>query len=99
MKEELLQGLSEEQLAKVKECKTQQQILELAKDEGVELSNEQLEAVAGGCGTTFDKYTTVPAAHCPKCGSTHYSGRVYGNCYRYTCFDCVPSYDWEAPIQ
>lgn len=51
MKEELLKGLSEEQIAKLKECKNQEEILAIAKEEGIELSDEQLEAVSGGaCG-------------------------------------------------
>ena len=48
MKKELLKGLSEEQIAKAKACKSQDELLKLAKEEGVELSNEQLEAVNGG---------------------------------------------------
>ena len=37
MKEELLKGLTEEQIAKVKACKNQEEILQLAKEEGIEL--------------------------------------------------------------
>ena len=48
MKEELLKGLSDEQIAKVKECKNQEELLKLAKDEGVELTSEQIEVVSGG---------------------------------------------------
>lgn len=40
MKEELLEGLSEEQIAKVKACKNQEKFLELAKEEGIELTDE-----------------------------------------------------------
>ena len=62
MKEELLKGLTEEQIAKIKECKNSEELLAFAKKEGVELSEEQLEAVnGGGCSET-----TEP---CPKCGS------------------------------
>jgi len=61
MKEELLKGLSEEQIAKVKACKNQEEILQLAKKEGVELSEEQLEAVSGGGCTVKPK--------CPFCKS------------------------------
>ena len=50
MREELLKGLSEEQIAKLQACKNQEEILELAKTEGVELNDEQLAAVNGGCG-------------------------------------------------
>ena len=64
MKEELLKGLSEEQIAKIKACKSQKEILELAKQEGIELTEEQLEAVSGGC------YTDKPAV-CPKCGAVN----------------------------
>ena len=48
MKEELFKGLSEEQIAKVKACKNTEEMLAIAKEEGVELTDEQLEAVSGG---------------------------------------------------
>lgn len=52
MKQELLKGLTEEQIAKIKACKNQEEVLKLAKEEGVELTDEQLEAVSGGsCDT------------------------------------------------
>ena len=44
MKEELLKGLTEEQVAKVKACKNQEEILKVAKEEGIELTDDQLEA-------------------------------------------------------
>ena len=62
MRKELLKGLSEEQIKKIEDCKSSEEILSLAKAEGIELTDEQLEAVSGGgClpGTT----------KCPKCGS------------------------------
>ena len=42
MKQGLLKGLTEEQLAKVKECKITEEMLALAKEEGIELTDEQL---------------------------------------------------------
>ena len=64
MKQELLKGLTEEQIAKVKACKSQAEILELAKKEGVALTDEQLEAVSGGgCGGGDSSHK------CPECGS------------------------------
>ena len=48
MKQDLLKGLSEEQIAKVKQCKNNEELLKLAKEEGIELTDEQLEAVNGG---------------------------------------------------
>ena len=47
-REELLKGLTEEQISKVRSCESTEEILQLAKSEGVELTNEQLAAVAGG---------------------------------------------------
>ena len=51
MKKELLNGLTEEQIAKVKACKNQEELLKLAKEEGVELTDEQLAAISGGSCT------------------------------------------------
>ena len=64
MKEELLKGLSEEQIAKVKACKNTEEMLAIAKEEGVELTDEQLEAVSGGCGGGDSN-----PVKCPQCGS------------------------------
>ena len=40
--------LTSEQQAKVKACKSGDELIALLKEEGVELTDEQLEAVAGG---------------------------------------------------
>ena len=48
MKQELLKGLTEEQIAKVKACKNSEELLSFAKAEGVELTSEQLSAISGG---------------------------------------------------
>ena len=62
MRKELLKGLSEEQIAKLNECDSAEEILSLAKAEGVQLSDEQLEAVSGGgCFSGTEK--------CLECGS------------------------------
>lgn len=68
MKKELLNGLTEEQIKKVKACKTTNDILAIAKDEGINLTDEQLEAVSGGCSTWERK--------CPMCGSTEFEAIV-----------------------
>ena len=60
MKNGLLNGLTEQQISRVKSCKNQKELMELAKQEGIELTDEQLAAVSGGgCFSTFK---------CPKCG-------------------------------
>ena len=88
MKKELLQGLSEEQIAKAKECKNQEELLKLAKDEGVELTNEQMEAVSGGgCFSSMK---------CPQCGSKDFrklpTYQVSG-CSTYKCNEC--GHEWS----
>jgi len=60
MKTELLKGLTPEQIEKVQACKSQEELLQLARQEGIELNDEQLEAVSGGCSE--DPF-------CPKCGA------------------------------
>ena len=72
MKQELLKGLTDEQIARVKACKSHEELLALAKEEGITLSDEQLEAVSGG----FCSETTEP---CPKCGSTNIKKEHRGN--------------------
>ena len=51
--------LTEEQKAKVAACKTPEEVLALAREEGVELSDQQLEQVSGGWGSRLT---------CPNCG-------------------------------
>ena len=46
--ESIYESLSDEVKAKLKDCKSPEELLELAKSEGIELSKEQVEAVAGG---------------------------------------------------
>ena len=94
MKEELLKGLSEEQIAKIRECKNTEEVLAIAKEEGIELTDEQLEAVSGG-GCTKE------TVHCPNCGSTNLTKRAVGvahrvSGYRFTCNDCGAT--WEKGL-
>ena len=79
MKEELLKGLSEEQLAKIRGCKTNEEILAVAKEEGFELTDEQLAAISGG-GVCSSITRT-----CPECGE-FFDIHSYGN--RWECRDC-----------
>ncbi len=88
MKKELLKGLTEEQIAKVKACKSHEELLALAKKEGVELSDEQLEVVSGGgvCSVVseFGENLTFTPYNCNHCGSNDVI--VDGN--NYTCKKC-----------
>ncbi|MBR1846720.1 MAG: Nif11-like leader peptide family natural product precursor, partial [Bacilli bacterium] len=89
MKEELLKGLSEEQIAKLKECKNTEEILAVAKKEGVELTEEQLEAVSGGgCGDPLI---------CPRCHGQNCRNRNgYGGAQWHICDDC--KYEWQTDL-
>ena len=55
MKQELLKGLTEEQIAKVKACNSHEELLALAEEEDVKLTDEQLEAINGGACSGEDK--------------------------------------------
>ena len=96
MRKELLKGLSEEQIKKVEAAKSAEEILALAKEEGIELSDEQLEAVSGGCGKQRKNV-------CQKCGKAPfrvlrwYNGKndrvhVYYYCEKCGEYDC---YGWK----
>ena len=87
MRKELLKGLTEEQIAKVKECKTSEEILALAKEEGVTLSDEQLEAVSGGGLCRSNK-------KCPKCGSEHITDTQTIHYIEIKCNDC--GHKWKV---
>jgi hypothetical protein len=47
-REDLLKGLTKEQKEKLENCKTTEELINVAKKEGIELTDEQLEAVTGG---------------------------------------------------
>ena len=49
-------NLTEEQKAKARECKTPEELMELVRAEDIELTDEQLEVVAGG-GSGWDDVT------------------------------------------
>ena len=61
------EDLTEEQKAKAQACKTPEEILALAKEEGYELSDEDLEVVSGGGWVCFkhscDSFNAPPAPY------------------------------------
>lgn len=52
--------LSEEQKAKAAECKTPEELLALTKEEGYEISAEELDAISGGDWVSTPDYTQCP---------------------------------------
>ena len=82
MKKELLKGLTPEQVARAKDCKNCDELLALAKQEGIELTDDQLEAVSGGCGTTTLEQKLLDEMTCPECSNWHCMEKVSDVWYR-----------------
>ena len=91
MKQDLLKGLNEEQIAKVKACKNSDELLALAKKEGIELTDEQLQVISGGgaCSVISDVGDYFNPFDCPKCGSNDVK-KDGNNC---TCKKC--GHTWQ----
>ena len=89
MKQELLKGLTEEQIAKVKACKNSDELLALAKAEGVELTDEQLAAISGGgvCSAASNVGDFLNPFDCPECGSNNIKA-VEGKGNLFACQSC-----------
>ena len=89
MKKELLKGLTEKQIARVKACKSHEELLKLAKDEGVELTSEQLEVISGGgaCSVVSDVGDFLNPFDCPECGSNKVKA-VEGKGNLFQCQSC-----------
>lgn len=49
MDEKLFEGLTPEQKTALKNCKTKEELMALIDREGLDLSDEQMEAIGGGC--------------------------------------------------
>lgn len=84
--------LTEERIAKMKQCSTPEELVALAREEGIELTDGQLEAISGG--TDYKPYWTP---QCPRCGSHKTS--FYPDSLKTlacACDDC--GYQWEFDI-
>ena len=89
MRKELLKGLTDEQIKKVEACNSSEEVLALAKAEGYELSEEQLEAVSGGgCGGGKEK--------CDECGSENIKEYEEGKNTVYQCKDCGNKWSYKS---
>ena len=91
MRKELLKGLNEEQIEKASKCHSAEELLALAKNEHLELNEEQLAAVNGGCGDPSPRIST-----CPSCGaqvSGEYVETTPGDGrYHFICPNCNDSW-------
>ena len=89
MNKDLVKGLTKEQIAKVKACKNSDELLALAKAEGVELTEEQLTAINGGgaCSFVSDAGDFLNPFDCPECGSNKVEA-VKGKGNLFECKGC-----------
>ena len=53
------EDLTPEQLEKAKSCKSSDELIELAKEEGYELTDDELEGISGGFWDDCDPYNTL----------------------------------------
>ena len=94
-KEELLKGLTQEQVEKARACHNNEELLALAKEEGIELNDEQLSAISGGGCSSPD----FQGAVCPGCYGTDIDARydeAMNNSrggYHCTCRSCGATFD------
>ena len=86
MREDLLKGLTEEQKEMARNCGSAEELLSIAKREGIELSDEQLNAVTGGC-------TMNAAPACPNCGCTEFTEYTNDGVGYYECNSCHTKYN------
>ena len=68
--------------SKLQEVKSVEELVSLAKEEGVELTDQQIERISGGGVWNHP-------SKCPRCGSEH----IYHYAARYYCRDC--RYEWD----
>ena len=99
MREDLLKGLTEEQIKKASQCKNADELLALAKKEGYSLSEEQLAAVSGGGFCSTDAPSC--SKKCSNCGTMVEGKYLYrksyeGCVYEFVCPTCGKT--WKASL-
>ena len=95
--ENFIKDLSPELQEKARQCASVDELLALAKDEKIPLSDEAMEAIAGGKGDPRN-CGSKKGPPCPKCRSTNTEQRTVrvdpGVPYTYyICHDC--GYKWD----
>ena len=91
--EKYIGELSPEMQDKARECKTMEELNALLAENDVELSEDALQAVAGGCSVSsdvYDKGDPIADWYCPECGCQLYYwdseyDAMWGSFYRTYC--------------
>ena len=65
-----IEGFTPEQIERTRAGKTPKEVLDLAKDEGVELTDEQLDQISGG--VDWDVLDTLKKGRCPRCDGNEF---------------------------
>ena len=77
------EDLSPELQAKVEACTTPEELMKLAKAEGLEIPDEQLQEIAGGSWGGSET-----PAKCPQCGSANINISIEGRTRVFICREC-----------
>ena len=87
--EKYIGELSPEMQEKARECKDMQELNALLAENDVELSEDALQAVAGGCSQSSSKYNqgdAISGAKCPRCkGQLYY----WDMCHNEKGYECI----------
>ena len=99
--EKYIKDLSPELQEKARQCKTKDELLQLAADEDMEIPMDALESVAGGCGTSEKPERRYP--YHKKCGTALDIVLEGGQLKRsYRCSVCnipIPNYLDENEVE
>ena len=86
-----IENLSTEQKAKLGECESPEDILAVARAEGYELSEEELDQIAGGTPV----WVVTNMWTCKKCGGRFKYLETDRDYKRYQCTKCGQLYNWK----
>lgn len=92
-----LEDLTPDLRSKVIACKTPDELLALAEEEGYDLSDEELDGVAGGWNLV-DEVVDRAVPECPECSSREVSvfPMPVGGLKHCVCHHC--GYQWNKPL-
>ena len=102
--EKYIEGLSPELQEKARECKTKDELMQLAAENDLEIPEEALEAVAGGCtseGCEHSFQQTERIGMLPYLGSNDknimYNGKVVNSLITKVCSKCGETHYFIEP--
>ena len=89
------EGLKDPELQeKLQACKTPEDVLRLTKEEGLKLSDEELDQISGGGWLDGVEGAPSVTPTCPRCGSTTVGFSSYSSEPEWRCGLC--GYEWDG---